>query len=365
MKKIICFLAFCLLGHVALAQNRKVDLKENLPFGEVLAMAQKSNKYIFLDFGSLSCPPCMFIKKNVLTVDSVADYINARFVSVDYNDGEEKKRLQDVYNVIGEPVLLILDSKGKLMHRMAGLIRENEILPLFRQGLDIENNLVALDKKYENGKKDEDFLIQYVEALSVAKNTEHMSKVAKEILSGPLENLKKEKYWNIFYKYDADIASRQMLHVFNNRQEFYKLFGQEEIEKKFDRLYDLAAMYYLASDASTSDPKLLTIIDNLRKTDYPKASEWLASFLLAQYKGNWIKTAQEVNNIFSYNILKGKNGEHFKQTMIVRYMLYCNQPEALKYALKWCDDVERGENFKKKLLKKIENPEAEKLDWKS
>lgn len=358
-------MAFCLTTHAAVAQNRKVDLKENLPFNEVLSMAQKSNKYIFLDFGSLSCPPCMFIKKNVLTVDSVADYINERFVSVDYNEGAEKERLQKVYNVVGEPVLLILDNKGKLMHRMAGLIRENEILPLFRQGLDVENNLVALTKKYESGKKGEDFLIQYVEALSVADDRTKMSKVAKEILSGPLENLKKEKYWNIFYKYDADVTSREMLHVFNNREEYYKLFGQEKLDKKIDRLYELDAMYFLGSDAATTDPKLLKIIENLRKTDYPKASEWLASFVLAQYKGDWNKTGQEVNNIFSYNILKGKIGANFKQTMIVRYMLYCNDPEALKYALKWCDDVDRGENYKKSLLKKIKNPEAEKLEWKS
>lgn len=109
------FLQLCLLLillSTSYAQNRKVDLKENLPFKEVLAMAKQQNKLIFLDFGSLTCTPCMYLKKIIFTVDSVADFINERFVSVDYNVGAEKKRLSDLYGVDSEPVLLILDQQG-------------------------------------------------------------------------------------------------------------------------------------------------------------------------------------------------------------------------------------------------------------
>lgn len=82
----------------------------------VLKRAKAENKHVFLDFGSFTCGPCQFIKKEVFTIDSVADFINERFVSVDYMDGAEKDRLRSLYKVVGEPVLLILDNDGNLMH---------------------------------------------------------------------------------------------------------------------------------------------------------------------------------------------------------------------------------------------------------
>lgn len=357
------------------AQNRKVDLKENLPFETVLKLAKENKKLIFLDFGSITCKPCLYIKKEVLTLDSVADFINERFVSVDYNLGKEKDRLRKLYEVVGEPVLLILNTDGTLMHRMAGKMEGNELMQRFKQGLDVKNNYVALTSQYKAGDRNADFILKYLETLYNASETDIMNAVVKEYLQGPIERIKDLGVFKVFYKYDQDLASREMMYMFDNKEEFYKLFGKEKIDAKINKLYSAKAIYYLyGHKPPIDDPKFTLVLDYLRKTDYPKASEWLCYFVPAQYKyKDWNKLGQEIDNIYSFNILKGRQGTMFKEMMLTQYSMYCDDNTALKYPIRWCDELAKlaaTEEEKTKLnkikegfQKKEKSAPKEKLNW--
>lgn len=359
---------------IVFAQNRQVDLKENLPFEEVLKMAKTQNKYIFLDFGSLTCQPCMYIKKKVLTLDSVADFINERFVSVDYNVGKEKDRLRKLYNVVGEPVLLILDQKGNLMHRMAGKMEGDELMKRFKQGLDPENNLVALDKKYKEGARDKNFILKYLETLSNAGEVDRMNKVYHEYTSGSLENLKNPEYFEVFFAYNDDIASDEVFYMVENWQEFGKLFGTGKIEGKINKLYNMSSAKYLYGHSNPkSDPAFTKVLNFMQKTNHPRASEWLSYLVPAQYKyEDWPRMAQEIDNIYKFNILKGRTGASFKDMMITQFMMYCHDPEGLAYGIKWCEemsenvDEKRKENYQRTIRmfqERISKGKPEELEW--
>lgn len=357
------------------AQNRKVDLKENLPFETVLKMAKERNKFIFLDFGSITCKPCLYIKKEVLTLDSVADFINERFISVDYNLGTEKDRLRKLYNVVGEPVLLILDKNGVLMHRMAGKMEGDQLMQRFKQGLDVKNNFVAKTNQYKAGERSPEFILSYLETLFAASETDVMNNVVKEYLQGPVERIKDPGIFKVFYKYDQDLVSREMVYMFDNKEEFYKLFGKEKIDAKINKLYSAKSIYYLYGHTPPiEDPKFKIVLNYLRKTDYPKASEWLCYLVPAQYKyKDWNKLGQEIDNIYSFNILKGKQGVIFKEMMLTQYSLYCDDNTAFKYPIRWCDElanIAATEEEKKKLAKikegfqnKEKSKPKEKLNW--
>lgn len=341
----------------AFAQNRKVNLKENLPFNEVLQMAKTENKLIFLDFGSITCKPCLYIKQKVLTLDSVADFINDRFVSVDYNTGEEKRRLQNVYQVVGEPVLLILDQKGNLMHRMYGKMEGNEIMSRFKRGLDPNRNSIGMTKRYQAGERTTDFILDYMEVLHNAGEVEKMNHVSKAFLTGPLENLKKPDVFPIFFKYVEDPASKEMLYMMDHRAEFGKLFGEGLIEGKIYKMYGMSSIKYLYGHSNpVGDSTYTTILNYLSTSDHPKASEWLCYLVPAQYKfKDWSKMAEEVNDSYRYNIIKGKSGASFKDMMITQYQMYCSDPKALPYAIQWCKDlqVNADEKTKEKYAKTI------------
>ena len=96
-KYFLLLLAAILLTGVH-GQNRQVDLSQNIPLQDILKKAKKQKKHVLLDFGSPKCSPCLFIKNKIFTIDSVADFINERFVSVDYTEGPEKKRLSKIYD---------------------------------------------------------------------------------------------------------------------------------------------------------------------------------------------------------------------------------------------------------------------------
>lgn len=369
----IVFLGFA-LQTTLYAQNRQVDLKENLPFEEVLKMAKAENKYIFLDFGSLTCQPCMYIKKKVLTLDSVADFINERFVSVDYNVGKEKDRLRKLYHVVGEPVLLILDQNGNLMHRMAGKMEGDEIMARFKQGLDPQNNLVALDKKYNDGSRGKDFILKYLETLRNAGEVDRMNKVYHEYTSGSLENLKKPEYFEVFYAYNDDIASDEMFYMVENAQEFGELFGRGKIDGKINKLYNMSAAKYLYGHTNPKDdPAFMRVLNFMQQTNHPRASEWLCYLVPAQYKyEDWPKMAQEIDNVYKYNILKGRAGTSFKEMMITQFIMYCHDPEGLAYGVRWCEELRQdADEIKKQTYDKtikmfqerISKGKPEELEW--
>src|SRR3989339_856358 len=120
MRNVIIALLILSLPGLAYAQTRKVNLQKNVPLEDVLKAAKAQKKLVFLDFGSPKCSPCLYMKNNIFTIDSVADFVNERFISADYTEGPEKVRLSKIYGVYTEPVFLIVDSDGNLMHRTEG-----------------------------------------------------------------------------------------------------------------------------------------------------------------------------------------------------------------------------------------------------
>ena len=160
MKKYFLLLLATILLTGVHGQNRSVDLPKNIPLQDILKKAKKQKKHVLLDFGSPRCSPCLFIKNKIFTIDSIADFINERFVSVDYTEGPEKKRLSKTYEVYTEPVLLICDADGKVMHRMEGKCTADEMMARLRQGLDVNNNLVAQKSMYDKGDRSSEFLIK-------------------------------------------------------------------------------------------------------------------------------------------------------------------------------------------------------------
>lgn len=323
------------------AQNRSIDLKENLPFEKVLKLAKKENKLIFLDFGSVTCLPCLYLKKKIFTIDSVADFVNPRFVSVDYNKGKEKERLSKLYGVDSEPVLLILDKKGNLMHRMVGKCESDELLARFKQGLDVRSNLVAQEVQYSTGDRNPEFLLSYLETLHIAKYTDKMNALIQEVLAGPLERLKDKRFWDLFVRYNDDPMSREMIYVFDNREEFSKLYTKKVVENKINRHFSAKVNYYIfGHKAPANQEGFNEMVTYLQNTSYERATEWLAFLLPARYKfTDWVQMAKEIDNSLAFNILKGKQRETYLKMMAEQITWYSQDTSAFHYAVKWIDHL--------------------------
>lgn len=88
---------------------------------EILALAKKENKQVFIDISTSWCGYCKRMKANVFTNAEVANYFNSNFIniSIDAEKGEGIE-LAKKYGVRGYPTFVFLNSDGSLAKQTSG-----------------------------------------------------------------------------------------------------------------------------------------------------------------------------------------------------------------------------------------------------
>ncbi|MBC7126247.1 MAG: thioredoxin family protein [Bacteroidales bacterium] len=100
-------------------------------WNDVLALAKKENKPIFLDISASWCGYCKKMKSTVFTDAEVSKYYNSTFinVSVDAEKGEGVM-LAKRYGVKGYPTFVFLNPDGELIMQTSGYRAPGEFLKL-------------------------------------------------------------------------------------------------------------------------------------------------------------------------------------------------------------------------------------------
>lgn len=97
---------------------------------ELLAFADKMQKPIFMHFTVPTMDQCMYMEERVFKTDGVASYYNLHFINykVDVAKQGYDQYLADRYGVTRFPTQVIVDGKGKVMHRHEGPATPNQML---------------------------------------------------------------------------------------------------------------------------------------------------------------------------------------------------------------------------------------------
>lgn len=114
---------------------------------ELLAFADKMQKPIFMHFTVPMMDPCKYMEERVFKTDGVAAYYNLHFINfkVDVTKQGYEQYLADRYGVTRFPTQIIVDGKGKVMHRHEGPATPNKMLEtayVLMQG--IEPDVISL-----------------------------------------------------------------------------------------------------------------------------------------------------------------------------------------------------------------------------
>lgn len=101
---------------------------------EVLKLAKKENKMVFLDISASWCGPCKMLKANTFPNQEVGKFYNANFINVAV-DGEkgEGVTLARKYKISGYPSLLFINPEGKIIAQTAGYRNPEQFIELGKQ----------------------------------------------------------------------------------------------------------------------------------------------------------------------------------------------------------------------------------------
>jgi thiol:disulfide interchange protein len=102
---------------------------ENISFEDALKKAKKEKKLIFVDAYAVWCGPCKWMEANTFREKEVGDAFNKKFINlkIDMEKGEGPE-LARKYNVRAYPTMFLIDGDGKVVKRILGAKKKDQLL---------------------------------------------------------------------------------------------------------------------------------------------------------------------------------------------------------------------------------------------
>lgn len=241
----------CLGGLRAQEAKGGIDFVEGKTFAEVLEMAKKSGKDVFVDCYTSWCGPCRMLATQVFPQKIVGDYFNAKFVNVkiDMEKGEGPE-LHKRFGVRAFPTLLFLDSNGKELNRIVGAERDAAVfVEQVKNGLG-EKGAVAMTARYDGGERDTTFLMDYLEVLEAAYDIEKKNEVSGVLLKDrEADLLSNPRLYQAFLKYNNSPLTETFRYVLDHKGDFEARYGKEALERKISSTWMAYPRTFVSKDA--------------------------------------------------------------------------------------------------------------------
>lgn len=204
-------------------------------WSDVLAMAQKEKKLIFVDVYTSWCVPCKQMAARVFPLKEVGDVFNPAFVNykIDAEKGEGIA-IAKQYGVSAYPTYLFVNGDGVLIYRSAGYnvaeVFLKEAATAIREK-DDPKPLAAWEDEYNAGKRDKDFLKGYIKKRTVVKapNGPLLDELSPMLNAADWSD---KAFLNLIFSYDVNMTfvpgGKFYQHVIANSQSIDNLLGKKE-----------------------------------------------------------------------------------------------------------------------------------------
>jgi len=207
-------------------------IKENLV--QAKSQAAKEDKVIFVDAYTTWCGPCKMMDRTTFKDEAVTEFYNENFVNLkmDMEKGDGPSFAQS-HSVRGYPSLLFLNAGGELVHRSLGFQDGTRFLELGKAAADPSKQVITLQKRFEAGEKDQEFLLNYADALTLAGMDGY-----EEATQAYIDQ---EKDWNtpknikVLFDYSkASLDSKLFAYMIANKAKFESEIGAQKVADKIN-----------------------------------------------------------------------------------------------------------------------------------
>ena len=231
MKKYITLLLLTVLLLPASAQESGIRFFHGT-WSEAVDKAKQENKKIFIDFFTEWCGPCLNMALTVFPLPQVGELYNNNFVclKIDAEKGEGVA-LAKKYGVFSYPNYVFVDpATEEMIHRSGGNKPVADFMADVQGALNPKLSSIYLEKKYQSGDYDTDFLIDYIRGKKVSGNRNVVKDFDKLISMGA--KLTDEKVWNLYCECVGGYDNSYVKQISDNYAQFVSLFGKQAVDKK-------------------------------------------------------------------------------------------------------------------------------------
>jgi hypothetical protein len=229
------------------AQNKEVIFQKG-SWDDILQLAKKEHKLIFVDLSAVWCAPCKWMEKNVFANDTVAMFYNKTFINykIDTEKGEGPK-LAKQWAVIGLPSLLYINENGEIVHRACGCEQNGGSSQKFimdgQMCMDSAKRFsFSADKiKYEAGKMTKTEIIEYINKMGDAC-VERKKELRSYYLSLSEKEFSNASNQDLIMETVKDPTSIEFNYFINNYPLFVERYGKSKVESKITDAYKYYAL---------------------------------------------------------------------------------------------------------------------------
>jgi len=290
MKKYIAAFVFLLSivgGQSSSAEG--IDFIHDKKFQEVLDMAKAQNKLVFIDCYTSWCGPCKRLAAVVFPDSAVGEFFNSTFVNTkfDMEKDEDGPSISTKYQIRAYPTLLWLDGDGNVKHKVVGGVDPAGLIQNGKKAIDpTPGILTGMKKMYAEGKRDADFLNDYVGTLN-ASNEKYEIVFAEYLTKLSSNNLVDPKHTRTIFNLTKDIKSPGLDYLVKNKDYYANLVGADAFNKKINQIAAKAV-----SEAPRADDKDLFqgAIDLLKANKAPDHAEQTLKLSMDYYThmNDWV-----------------------------------------------------------------------------
>ena len=327
-------------GKMALEKAKGIEFIEG-DWNRALEQARQENKLIFMDCYTSWCGPCKQLAKTVFTDPDAANFFNEHFVNLkmDMEKGEGIN-LKDRFEVKAYPTLLFINGQGEVVHCLVGAPGLKELMEQAQLAFD-GKGLAYADDEYQKGNREPELIQAYLTYLGNASLDKEAEKVSLDYFATlDKNNLKERKYWDIFAKYVNDVDSDLFQYVYEHRDEFYSIYGEQDVKRKIQNVWGSGANQFVHKEGDQMVLDKKGFKRYVKRMEKAKVDGWedIAS-------GAEMMNAEKIGDWKTYIAL---GTERIKQNKVSDLLLYnwglrvnkqCKDKELRLLAAKWFDEA--------------------------
>jgi thiol:disulfide interchange protein len=126
--------------HTQIKKNNSLHFKKNTTksLSDVLDLAEKENKLVFIEFYADWCLPCQLLDEEVFNKKEVIRYFEKKFINYKVNiEKSNGPNIKLLFNTSKLPTLLFLNTEGRELKRVEKTIFQEELLNVAKSVISI------------------------------------------------------------------------------------------------------------------------------------------------------------------------------------------------------------------------------------